>query len=265
MPELYRLAEAAILERDTQAKCEQTRRLFRDWRQGTLDLDTGSPILPIGDPGRPALPELIDPRKLPRRSFACEAGRLRLLHAFAHIEFNAVNIALDAVYRFREVPESYIDDWLSVAVDEAEHYTMLESELRRRGSFYGAVTAHGGLWDMVCKTRGSLLHRIALVPRVMEARGLDVTPGIVERFRQFGDLTAAEILETIYRDEIRHVRIGNHWYRRLCDAQGLEPMATFTNLIDVYLGKNLRGPFNWKARIAAGFQRAELEFLEGQN
>lgn len=262
MPELYRRAEAAILERDARAKCEQTRRLLQDWRQGGLARDAVSPILPIDDPGRPALPQLVDPRNLPRRSFSSEEGRLRLLHAFAHIEFNAVNIALDAVYRFREVPERYIGDWLGVATEEAEHYTMLETELRRRGSFYGALSAHGGLWDMVCKTRDNLLHRIALVPRVMEARGLDVTPGMVERFRQFGDPAAAEILEVIYRDEIGHVRIGNYWYRELCRQQGLEPMSTFKTLIDEYLGESLRGPFNWSARIEAGFESAELEALE---
>ena len=262
MPDLYRRAEAAILEGDARAKCEQTRRLLQDWRQGLLERDTGSPTLPIDDPGRPALPQLVDPRNLPRRSFSSDVGRLRLLHAFAHIEFNAVNIALDAVYRFREVPECFIDDWLSVAADEAEHFTMLETELQRRDSYYGSLAAHGGLWDMVCKTRDNLLHRMALVPRVMEARGLDVTPGMVERFRQFGDRAAAEILEVIYRDEIGHVRIGNYWYRELCRQQGLEPTSTFTSLIEKYLGEGLRGPFNRSARIEAGFENAELEALE---
>jgi len=265
MPDLYRRAEAAILERDPGAKCEQTRQLCRDWQQGGLLRRSDSPILPIDDPGRPALPRMVDPRELPRRSFASGAGRVRLLHAFAHIEFNAVNIALDAIYRFREVPDSYIGDWLGVAAEEAVHYTMLESELRRRGSFYGELDAHGGLWDMVCKTRGNLLHRMALVPRVMEARGLDVTPGMIERFRQFGDEAAAEILEIIYRDEVGHVRIGNHWYRRLCELQGLEPMTTFRSLLEAYLGQGLRGPLNWSARIQAGFERAELEALERQD
>jgi uncharacterized ferritin-like protein (DUF455 family) len=262
MPDLYRRAEAAILEKDPRAKCEQTRGLFRDWQGGGIARDPDTPIQPIDDPGRPARPRLVDPRELPRRSFASSGGRLRLLHAFAHIEFNAVNIALDAVYRFREMPEEYVRDWLGVAADEAAHFSLLEGELRRRGSFYGAETAHGGLWDMVCKTRANLLHRMALVPRVMEARGLDVTPGMVERFRQFGDAPAAEILEVIYRDEVGHVRIGNYWYREICAQQGLEPMSTFEKLIEEYLGEGLRGPFNWSARLEAGFESAELEALE---
>ena len=194
--------------------------------------------------------------------FASAEGRIRLLHAFAHIEFNAVNIALDAVYRFRGLGTAFIGDWLGIAAEEAEHFRLIETELGRRGSGYGDYDAHGGLWDMVCRTRTDPLHRMALVPRVMKARGLDVSPGMIARFRQFGDADAARILERIYHDEINHVRIGNRWFEQLCKQHELDPAATFRELIGKYLGGNLRGPFNREARIAAGFEAEELERLE---
>jgi len=262
MAELYGSLQAAILEPDPARKCARTRRLQRDWQQGGLERDASAPLLPIDDPGRPDEPALVDPRALPRRSFASRRGRIRLLHAVAHIEFNAINIALDAAYRFRSLPAAFTGDWLQVAVDESRHFEMLAAELRRRDSRYGACDAHGGLWDMVCRTRHDPLHRMALVPRVMEARGLDVTPGMIARFEQFGDSVAADILQVIYRDEIGHVRIGNRWYRQLCEQQGLEPAATFRELIDRYVGGSLRGPFNREARLAAGFAAGELEALQ---
>ena len=262
MPELYQQIEAAILTSDAGRKCALTTQLHHAWRQGMLSCRAQSVILPMEDPGRPQEPELVDPRKLERRSVATELGRIRLLHAVAHIEFNAINIALDAAYRFREMPQQFIGDWLLVATEEARHYQLLERELRRRGSYYGAHRAHRGLWDMVCQTRDNVLHRMALVPRVMEARGLDVTPGMIAKFKQNDDQAAAGILEVIYRDEVGHVRIGNYWYQQLCEQQGVDAVATFRELIKRYMGGKLRGPFNWPARLEAGFQSAELSALE---
>jgi len=249
MAELFQQVEAAILETEPSAKCDNSKALYQDWQHGELNCDPQSPILPLDDPGRPDAPLLVDPR-------------IRLLHAFAHIEFNAINIALDAVYRFRDLPPQYVGDWLLVASEEARHFQLLEQALRQRGSYYGAHQAHRGLWDMVCKTRHDSLHRMALVPRVMEARGLDVTPAMIKKFRQYDDLAAVAILEQIYRDEIGHVRIGNHWYRELCRQRGLDAEATFRDLIDQYMGGKLRGPFNWPARIEAGFEADELSALE---
>jgi uncharacterized ferritin-like protein (DUF455 family) len=262
MPELFQRIEDALLETDPAAKCDLAGRLYRDWRRGNLVVDTQSPILPIDDAGRPTAPSLVDPRQLERRSVATELGRIKLLHAFAHIEFNAINIALDAVYRFRQMPSQYVDDWLRVASEEALHFQLLEQTLRERGSQYGAYPAHRGLWDMVCKTRHDALHRMAMVPRVMEARGLDVTPLMITKFGQADDAAAVAILEQIYRDEIDHVRIGNHWYQLLCDQQGVDAESTFRTLIDRYMGGKLRGPFNWPARIEAGFAAGELSSLE---
>ncbi len=262
MPDFYRRVEAAILSADPASKCSLTAKLQQEWEAGYRVEDPDSEILPIDDPGRPLKPQLVDPRQLPRRSFASDEGRIRLLHAFAHIEFNAINIALDAVYRFRQMPARFVSDWLLVAIEEARHFQLLQAELLRRGSCYGAYSAHSGLWDMACKTRHNPLHRMALVPRVMEARGLDVTPAMITKFRQFGDQAAVDIMEVIYRDEIGHVRIGNYWFNRLCDEQHVDAEVTFRELVDSYMGGKLRGPFNRQARLEAGFRQQELDALE---
>ena len=259
---LYRLTEQVLLEKDANSKCKIVTALYRSWQQQSLSREQGLPVLDMDDPGRPESPVLVDPRKLKKRSTATEQGRIYLLHAFAHIEFCAINIALDAVYRFREMPDQFVHDWLLVASEEAKHYQLLDDCLRQRGSYYGDCEAHSGLWDMVCKTRNDVLHRMALVPRVMEARGLDATPGMIERFKQVHDEQAVDILKVIYADEVGHVAIGNYWYQYLCTQRELDPISTFQTLIDEYLGGKLRGPFNWPARLEAGFETRELEALE---
>ncbi len=263
MPEnLFQRLQGALLESDPKRKCQATADLFNRWNDGKLVRDNDFPVLPIEIPGKPDLPRLVDPRKLSRRTTSSNAGRISLLHAFAHIEFNAINIALDAAYRFRQLPDQFISDWLLVASEEAKHFNLLSQHLCYQGSFYGELDAHNGLWDMVCKTRDDVLHRMALVPRVMEARGLDVTPGMIKRFSNIGDQRAVEILQVIYGDEIGHVRIGNHWFRYLCEQRGLNLTDTFRELVDIYLKGNLRGPFNWPARLEAGFEAAELKAME---
>jgi uncharacterized ferritin-like protein (DUF455 family) len=265
--DLYRQTEAALLESNPGRKCELTFKLAAQWQQSGLSRkdnadSPASKILALDSPGQPALPKLVKPKNLKRRGMSSEAGRIGFLHAFAHIEFNAINIALDAVYRFRQMPDQYVSDWLLVASEEAKHFLLLDDSLNERGAFYGALDAHRGLWDMVCQTRHDVLHRMALVPRVMEARGLDVTPLMIKKFTQAGDLQAVEILEVIYKDEIGHVRIGNFWYRALCDERKLNPTQTFRDLVDLYMDGKLRGPFNWPARLEAGFEASELESLE---
>ncbi len=262
MTDFYSAVEAALLESNPAAKCERARRLAVERSTDLAGPVDNGRILPLDDPGRPAQPLLVDPRRLERRSSATAEGRIRLLHAFAHIEFNAINIALDAVYRFRGLPPEFIHDWLSVARDEADHFELLAAELEARGSCYGAFPAHRGLWDMVCKTRSDPLLRMALVPRVMEARGLDVTPAMIRRFRQAGDDAAVHILEVIYRDEIGHVLIGNRWFEWLCRERGLDAVTTFRELVDLHLDGRLRGPFNRQGRLEAGFAAAELDALE---
>jgi uncharacterized ferritin-like protein (DUF455 family) len=263
MPEnLYQHLLDALLEKDPTRKCDSTLMILDRWKHGQLVRNTEFPIQTIDIPGKPDLPGLVDPRQLSRRTTSSREGRISLLHAFAHIEFNAINIALDAAYRFRQMPDRFVSDWLLVASEEAKHFSLLSEYLCDQGTFYGGLDAHSGLWDMVCKTRHEVLHRMAMVPRVMEARGLDVTPGMIKRFTDIGDQRAVDILEVIYRDEVGHVRIGNHWFRYLCQQRGLDLIDTFRELVDSYLGGGLRGPFNWKARLEAGFEAAELKAME---
>jgi uncharacterized ferritin-like protein (DUF455 family) len=209
-------------------------------------------------PGRPALPRLVHPRDVPNRGAGTPAGRVALLHAIAHIEFNAIDLALDAVWRFASMPVDWYLDWASVASEEAKHFTLLAEELDRRGHGYGDFDAHDGLWEMAMKTRDDPLPRMALVPRLMEARGLDVTPIIRRKLEQAGDVQACAILDVILRDEVGHVAIGNHWYAVLCRRAGLEPEADWGGLARRYGASAPKAPFNVEARLRAGFTQAEL-------
>lgn len=258
---LYSALLESILEPDPIKKCGRVRDLQDNWLNGRL-VRMEQIIEDIDVPGRPDKPELVNPRQVPKRSPSTEQGRVILLHSFAHIEFNAINLALDAAYRFHQMPDEFISDWIKIAVEEAAHFQLLNDYLQDLGSYYGEFRAHNGLWDMVCKTRHDVLHRMALVPRVMEARGLDVTPGMMDKFGQVGDSRAVDILQVIYCEEIGHVAIGNHWYQYCCQQQALEPRETFRQLIDQYFGGKLRGPFNHPARIEAGFDEDELSLLE---
>ena len=213
-------------------------------------------------PGRPARPRLVDPAALPRRSPFTPTGRAALLHAVTHIELNAIDLALDAVWRFTGLPEAYYRDWLQVAAEEAQHFTLLREHLRTLGHDYGDFDAHDGLWAMTEKTAGDVTARMALVPRTLEARGLDATPPMQARLRQAGDLRAVEILEVILRDEIGHVAIGNRWYRWLCARDGLDPLAHYAVLARRYGAPRPRPPFNLEARAAAGFHADELQALQ---
>jgi uncharacterized ferritin-like protein (DUF455 family) len=203
------------------------------------------------------------PREVPRRGLGSAEGRAALVHAVAHIEFNAINLAWDAVYRFRGMPGAYYRDWASVANDEARHFTMLAARLGQLGHAYGDFDAHNGLWEMAVKTADSCLERMALVPRVLEARGLDVTPGMIARLRSVGDEATAAILEIILREEVPHVATGTRWFRYCCERDGLDPAAAFRALLAEQVSGGLKGPFNLEARRAAGFDDAELAMLTG--
>jgi uncharacterized ferritin-like protein (DUF455 family) len=221
-----------------------------------------APSLAIGAPGRPARPELLHPADVPRRRMGSPEGRAAMIHAITHIEFNAINLALDAVCRFGAMPDDYYRDWITVAREEAYHFTLLAQHLQTHyGHAYGDFPAHNGLWDMADKTRDDVLVRMALVPRILEARGLDVTPGMRDRLAQHGDAAAAAILDIIFRDEVGHVAIGNRWYTKLCEERRVEPMATFARLIQEH-GAKIHPPLNREARLAGGFTAAELDALE---
>lgn len=262
MNSLFDSAAACIAECDAAEKTRISREIAARWRRGVLSLKNDDGPLPIGDPGRPPNPLLVSPRDLPRRGFNTAEGRAALIHAVAHIEFNAINLAWDAVYRFRDMPPRYYDDWVRVADEEAYHFSLLRERLQGLGYDYGDFTAHNGLWEMAQDTAHDVLVRMALVPRVLEARGLDVTPGMMARLSGAGDEETVALLEIILRDEIGHVEIGTRWFRFLCEQRGVAPEATFRELIERYLKGRLKGPFHRDARLQAGFSESELEALE---
>jgi len=212
-------------------------------------------------PGRPDKPELVDPKAVKHRKLTTPEGRAGLVHAVAHIEFNAINLALDAVYRFRGMPDQYYRDWVLVAAEESKHFNLLQGRLETLGYHYGDLPAHNGLWEMAVKTDHDVLIRMALVPRVLEARGLDVTPGMIKRLQQVDDTETVEILNIILEEEIGHVAIGSHWFHYCCKNSGLEPDSTFRDLLNQYMGGGLRGPLHTEARLQAGFSQRELEQL----
>ncbi|PKO24363.1 MAG: DUF455 domain-containing protein, partial [Betaproteobacteria bacterium HGW-Betaproteobacteria-8] len=226
------------------------------------ELDTASELeAGQGIPGQPQRPELVSPLQVKKRAMNTPEGRAILIHALAHIEFNAINLALDAIWRFAGMPQAYYEDWLKVAGEEAYHFSLLSTHLQSLGYAYGDFPAHNSLWEMAEKTRGDVLARMALVPRTMEARGLDATPALRSKLAQAGDIRAAEILDIILRDEIGHVAIGNRWFGYCCKERGLDVIEAYANLAREHKAPVLRGPFNLEARLAAGFTEPELALL----
>lgn len=218
---------------------------------------------PPGLPGRPEWPELVPPFKVKQRSIHTVPGRAALIHALTHIEFNAINLALDVIWRYPGLPEVYYRDWLGVAAEEAKHFLLLAAHLSSLDCTYGDLPAHDGLWEMAERTRNDLLARIALVPRTLEARGLDASLPIRNKLFEAGDEEGAAILDIILHDEIGHVAIGNRWYRWLCAQRGLDPVASYASLAIEYRAPALKPPFNFEARRAAGFDEIELDLLRG--
>jgi uncharacterized ferritin-like protein (DUF455 family) len=218
---------------------------------------------PEGLPGRSDRPRLLPPREVPQRAVGSPEGRAGLIHALAHIECNAMDLALDVIWRFPAMPENFYHDWLKVAREEALHFSLLHEHLQAMGYRYGDFDAHEGLWDMARRTQDDLLARLAVVPRVLEARGLDASPAIAHKLRSAGDRRGAEIVELILRDEIGHVAIGNQWFGWLCEQGELDPLAQQLSLSERYGAPRPRGPFNLSARSAAGFTPQELAQLAG--
>ena len=249
-----------LCERDPALKAQRTRVLFASLDCASIDpLDVCEPDAAL--PGRPDLPRLVPPKDVPSRSPFTTEGRAALLHAITHIEFNAINLALDAVWRFAGMPIEFYRDWLQVASEEALHFMLLREHLQTLGADYGSFDAHDGLWLMTERTAHDVTARMALVPRTLEARGLDATPPLQAKLARCGDTRAVEILEVILRDEVGHVAIGNHWYRWLCERDGLDPEAHYPELARRYDAPKLRAPFNLSARRAAGFSEAEIARL----
>jgi uncharacterized ferritin-like protein (DUF455 family) len=285
-PSIRQRALDALLEPDPARKAAQARALFEAasaclappsaactaphssggdaWSEPRrLEVLTLSEAQQAAMPGRPALPRLVPAKDVPSRSPFTQEGRAALLHAICHIEFNAINLALDAVWRFAGMPEAFYRDWLRVAAEEAMHFSLLREHLRSLGHDYGDFDAHDGLWSMCEKTRHDIVARMALVPRTLEARGLDATPLIQDKLTRAGDLRAVEILDVILRDEVGHVAIGNRWFHHLCEARGLDAVELYPQLVREFEAPRLRPPFNEAARKAAGFTEEEMAFLLG--
>jgi len=244
-------------------KLEATAKAWAEVSAGRYSLDAATTLVPAGPlPGRPARPTLVAPQQVPRRTPFSTEGRAALLHAVAHIEFNAINLALDAVWRFPDLPPDYYLDWWRVAAEEATHFGLVRGHLRTLGHDYGDFDAHDGLWSMAEKTACDPIARMALVPRTLEARGLDATPPMQARLAKAGDARAVEILGVILRDEVGHVAIGNRWYRWLCERAGLDPVAHYLLLAQRHGAPRLKGPFNLEARARAGFTAEELAALD---
>lgn len=264
MDELRQQALSIFLLTDPLEKVEQTRNLYNRLLNDQLEINTELELDVPDQPGAPDKPELVAPRDLPRRRNSAQTGVATLIHAVNHIEFNAINLAWDAVARFANLPNEFYLDWARVASEEAEHFVLLRQHLLDLGYDYGDFPAHNGMWEMALKTHHDPLIRMALVPRVLEARGLDVTPKMMDKLRGTGDLRAVEILEIILREEIGHVKIGTHWFNYLCDLRKLDPLLTFQDLLDTYFDGELRGPFHTEARKQAGFTEQEMALLEGR-
>lgn len=248
----------ALLVRDADAKAAAARALD----PGDA-LDTEAIYAePPGIPGRPDRPPLVPVEGLPRRSVRSLEGRAALLHALAHIELNAIDLALDIAWRFPGQPAAFYRDWVRVATEEALHFQLLHAHLRSLGWRYGDFPAHHSLWEMAERTRDDLLARLALVPRTLEARGLDASPAVKAKLVGAGDAKAGEILDLILHDEIGHVAVGNRWYRAACAARGLDPLHTAEALARQHRAPRMRGPFNLEARRAAGFDERELAALD---
>ncbi|HEX8642454.1 MAG TPA: ferritin-like domain-containing protein [Allosphingosinicella sp.] len=250
---------AVLLAAEPGHKVRIARSAARAWRRGELAFrfDTVMP----DRPARPARPELVPANRMPRRGRGSERGRIAMLHALAHIEYGAIDLAFDMAGRFgADFPRAFVDGWLSVGADEAIHFALLDRRLRALGSAYGALPAHDGLWEAAAATAHDVLARLAIVPMVLEARGLDVTPATVERFEAAGDVRSAAVLSRIFRDEIRHVALGTHWFKMACESRRIDIVAHWQQLVRTYFRGRLKPPFNASARDEAGLSR---DFYEG--
>jgi len=262
MNSIFETAHECLMLADPEKKCEAVFKLKECAEADGLNFNKTIAIHAIPSPGRPTKPYLVSPRDVPRRSLSTPQGQVALIHAIAHIEFNAINLALDAIYRFQNLPREYYFDWLHVAVEESQHFLMLRDRLQQLDHNYGDFDAHDGLWEMAIKTSECVMTRMALVPRVLEARGLDVTPGMIKKLQMHGDYETAEILKIIFEQEIGHVAIGSYWFKYACEQQNVKPEPTFQALLKNHFTGQSHGPFELDARRQAGFSTAELEAIQ---
>ncbi|MEO1067376.1 MAG: ferritin-like domain-containing protein [Pseudomonadota bacterium] len=262
---LERAAVAIVREADLEAKCDLAHKTARKWFGRTLSLTGGVAETLPERPGRPEKPDLLTPRQMPKRSITGEKGRIALVHSLAHIELNAIDLAWDLIARCTRLPmpRAFFDNWVQVGLEEAKHFRLLSGRLQEMGTFYGALPAHDGLWQAAEETGHNLISRLAIIPLVLEARGLDIAPPMLEKIRQQGDDKTAAILEIIYRDEKKHVAIGTKWFLFACERHGLKPEPTFHDMVRRHFKGSLRPPFNDKARSEAGLTPGFYKPLAG--
>jgi len=261
MENLHERAYFCLIETDVDAKLALAGSLNNDFKAGKLDI-VDIELPDVVHAGRPEKPVLVSPRLTPKRKLGTDKGRAAAIHSFCHIEFNAINLACDAVYRFSNMPDNYYRDWCQIMAEEAYHFGLLRDRLRQMNCDYGDFPAHNGLWELAVKTAHNLLDRMALIPRVMEARGLDVTPMIQKKFMNVGDQQTVDILGIILSDEIAHVEAGSRWFRFLCEQQGLDAEKTYISLVQKYMKGDMHCPMHFQARLEAGFTESELETLQ---
>jgi len=260
---LFECAEAFLSSSSIDEMLSITHHAKQQLDEGKLSFSFNKPVLPIELVQFPVKPELMAPRNMPKRKLNTSEGIAAFFHAIAHIEFVAISLAWDLLYRFRDLPLEFYQDWLIIADEEAQHFELLNIHLLKTGYLYGDFPAHGGLWDHAIDTADDLLARLALVPRCMEARGLDVTPAMIDKFKGLEDNDSVALLTRILTDEVGHVERGSFWYKFVCQQQGIDPNSNYQDiLLRYYKGKKPKGPFNRELRIIAGFSHAELDWLE---
>ena len=265
MKNIFEHAEAFLHNGAFNEKLALTHQAWQASESGQMSFLSSSPVLSIDKVVFPEKPLLLAPREMPKRKLGSAEGVSAFFHAIAHVEFIAIYLAWDILYRFRGLPKQFYLDWLKVADEEAQHFELIRTHLQTMNISYGNLPAHNGLWDHAKDTADDLLARLALIPRCMEARGLDVTPAIIEKFKQLGDKTSVALLNRILTDEIDHVKRGSYWFKWLCEQQNVEPEAKYRQLIEQYYqGGKPKGPFNRELRIIAGFSHTELNWLENK-
>lgn len=261
-PTIQSLAYGVLTENDVDKKISLSYQANKLIQTKQCNFKHNERAQQVINPGRPTKPTLVLPKQLKKRKMHTEVGLRAFYHAVAHIEFNAINLAWDAIYRFANMPEQFYLDWAQVGQEESKHFKMLNDYLHDLNSGYGQFDAHNGLWEMAVKTDADVLERMALVPRVLEARGLDVTPPMLKKLKQMGDQRGEALLTIILEEEVDHVKKGNYWYHYCCEQQQLDAISTFERLIKKYFMGEIRGPFNREKRLQAGFTVEEMNNLE---
>jgi uncharacterized ferritin-like protein (DUF455 family) len=259
---IFTIAAQCLHQTDITQKIETTHHAKQLFEKNQLSFESSAPVLPITETKFPTKPELLRPRDMPRRRLNSPIGIRAFFHALAHIEFIAIYLAWDILYRFRGMPDQFYQDWLHIADEEAQHFTLIKNHLADMGVDYGDLPAHQGLWEHSEDTADNLLARLAIIPRCMEARGLDITPKMIEKFKAQDDDKAVTLLTRILNDEVGHVKIGSYWFKKLCDQQGFNHEEKYKELITQFYQGKPKGPFNRKLRIIAGFSSAEIDWLE---